>query len=60
MNFAFWVPALFFLGIAALAGFLLFLAALDSYGPTLLHWLRGRGQALGGPYFSSRPSVLKH
>ena len=60
MNFAFWIPALFSLGIVALAGFFLFLAALDSYGPTLLHWLRCKGQALGGAYFSTRSSVLKH
>jgi hypothetical protein len=50
MNLAFWLPVLFALGIVALAGFVVFLAGLDSYGPSLLHWLAAKGQTHGGSH----------
>ena len=60
MNFAFWIPALFSLGIIALAGSLLFLAALDSYGPAILKWVISMGYALRGFNFPPKSSALKH
>ena len=60
MNFAFWLPVLFSLGIVALAGFVLVLAAVDNYGPSLFQWLRFKGQGLGGSHSSRISCVLKH
>lgn len=59
MNFAFWLPVLFFLGIMAMGGFVLFLAVMDSYGPSLLDWLESQGQTPGGSHSVATGRGLK-
>lgn len=51
---------LFSLVMVAMAGFILFLVALDNYGPSLLRWLKTQGQAHGGSHLFPMPHGLKH
>jgi len=60
MNSAFSLLGLFSLVMVTMAGFILFLAALDNYGPSLLRWLKTLGQARGGSHRFPMPRGLKH
>jgi hypothetical protein len=51
MKSPFWLPVLFSLGIVALAGFVLFVATIVSYSPSLFHWLESKRQTFGGPCY---------
>lgn len=56
MKSVFWLPVLFSLGIVVLAGLVLFVAVIVSYGPSMFRWFESKGQTFGG----SRSYVMSH
>jgi hypothetical protein len=60
MKSPFWLPVLFSLGIVALAGLVLFVAAIVSYSPSLFHWLESKGQTFEGSRFYVMAHGHKH
>jgi len=59
MNSAISLLVLFSLVMVTMTGLILFLAALDNYGPSLLRWLLTLGQARGGSQRFPMPRGLK-